>query len=176
MKRRLNLAAALVHQPELILLDEPTAGVDPHSREEILKLVRSLRNEGKSIIYTTHYMEEVEGLCDELGILDEGKLVANGTLDALLRKVDFPEIIELKGLSAQPNLAAITGLRGVGHIEYSDGVLRLFVKHSVDLLEPLQKIVSRDRSAHLRIVPISLENLFLHVTGRKAHAGRKIHE
>ena len=174
MKRRLNLAAALVHQPELILLDEPTAGVDPHSREEILNLVRRLRNEGKSIVYTTHYMEEAEGLCDELGILDMGKLVAIGTLYDLLRNVDFPEIIELKGLSPQADISAISGSPGIGHVERSDGVVRLFVKRSVDFLEPLQKIVSRDRLVHLRIVPISLENLFLHLTGRKAHAGRKI--
>jgi hypothetical protein len=65
-------------------------------------------------------------------------------------------------------------LRGIGHVEHSDGVLRLYVKHAADLLEPLQKILSRERSAHLRIVPISLENMFLHLTGRKAHAGRKI--
>jgi ABC-2 type transport system ATP-binding protein len=176
MKRRLNLAAALIHQPELLLLDEPTSGVDPQSREDILNLVRNLRNEGKSIIYTTHYMEEAQGLCDELGILEQGKLVALGTLDDLLRNVDFPEIIELKGLSPQADLSAISSLRGIGHVEHRDGVVRLFVKRSVDLLEPLQTIVSRDRAVHLRIAPITLEDLFLHLTGRKAHAGRKIYE
>jgi ABC-2 type transport system ATP-binding protein len=176
MKRRLNLAAALVHQPELILLDEPTSGVDPQSREEILDLVRNLRNDGKSIIYTTHYMEEAQGLCDELGILDHGKLVAIGTIDDLLRNVDFSEIIELKGLSPQADLSAISSLSGIGHVEHGNGVVRLFVNRGVDYLEPLQKIVSRDKSAHLSIAPISLENLFLHLTGRKAHAGRKIYE
>jgi ABC-2 type transport system ATP-binding protein len=176
MKRRLNLAAALVHQPELILMDEPTSSVDPQSREEILQLVRRLRDEGKSILYTTHYMEEAEGLCDRLGILEKGKLVAIGTLDALLSNVEYPEIIELKGLSPHAELSAINSLRGIGHVEYRDGVARLFVKHAVDFLEPLQKIVSRDRSVRLRIVPISLENLFLHLTGRKAHAARNICE
>jgi ABC-2 type transport system ATP-binding protein len=174
MKRRLNLAAALVHEPELILMDEPTSGVDPQSREEILALVRSLRNDGKSIIYTTHYMEEAEGLCDELAILEKGKLVAIGTLDALLRDIDFPEIIELRGLSPHADFSPINGLRGIGHIEYGDGVVRLFVNRAVDYLEPLQKIVGRDKSAHLRVTPVSLENLFLHLTGRKAHAGRKL--
>ena len=84
MKRRLNLVAALVHRPVLLLLDEPTAGVDPQSRGEILQRVRSLRNEGMSILYTTHYMDEAEAVCDELGILENGKLVAIGTLDDLL--------------------------------------------------------------------------------------------
>ena len=71
MKRRLNLAVALVHRPKLILLDEATAGVDPQSREEILKLVRSLRDDGNAVLYTTHYMEEAEGLCDRLGVLNK---------------------------------------------------------------------------------------------------------
>lgn len=176
MKRRLNLAAALVHQPELILLDEPTSGVDPHCREEILNLVRKLRDEGKSIIYTTHYMEEAEGLCDQLGILGAGKLVAIGTLDKLLSKIEFSEIIELKGLSPQADLSAIDSLPGIGQVKHGEGVLRLFVRRAVDYLEPLQKLMSSERAAQLKITRISLENLFLQLTGRKAHAGRNIDE
>jgi ABC-2 type transport system ATP-binding protein len=176
IKRRLNLAAALVHRPVLLLLDEPTAGVDPQSREEILHRVRSLRNEGMSILYTTHYMDEAEAVCDELGILEKGKLVALGTFEDLLRNIDFPEMVELKGLSPQADLSAIMRLRDIGHVEHGDGVVRLFVKRAVDLLEPLQKIVSRNRSTHLKIGPMSLENLFLHWTGIKAHADSKIDE
>jgi ABC-2 type transport system ATP-binding protein len=176
MKRRLNLAAALVHQPELVLLDEPTSGVDPQSREEILNLVRRLRDEGKSILYTTHYMEEAQELCDELGILDQGKLVALGTLDMLLRDIEFPEIIELKGLSPEADMSAISGLQGIGHIEQSNRLVRLYVNRAVDYLEPLQEILGRDKSIQLGIRRISLENLFLHLTGRKAHAGKNIYE
>jgi ABC-2 type transport system ATP-binding protein len=176
MKRRLNLAAALVHRPVLLLLDEPTAGVDPQSREEILHRVRSLRNEGMSILYTTHYMDEAEAVCDELGILEKGKLVALGTFEDLLRNIDFPEMVELKGLSPQADLSAIMRLRDIGHVEHGDGVVRLFVKRAVDLLEPLQKIVSRNRSTHLKIGPMSLDNLFLHWTGIKTHADSKIDE
>ncbi|MBV8054207.1 MAG: hypothetical protein JO071_03090 [Deltaproteobacteria bacterium] len=102
--------------------------------------------------------------------------MAIGTLDALLRDVDFSEIIELKGLSPQADFSAISGLRGIGHVEHSDGVVRLYVNSAADYLEPLQKIISRDNSAQLRITPISLETLFLHLTGRKAHAGKKIYE
>lgn len=176
MKRRLNLAAALVHRPILLLLDEPTAGVDPQSREEILHRVRSLRNEGMSILYTSHYMDEAEAVCDELGILEKGKLVALGTFEDLLRNIDFPEMVELKGLSPQADLSAIIRLRDIGHVEHGEGVVRLFVKRAVDLLEPLQKILSRNRSTHLKITPMSLEHLFLHWTGLKAHADRKIHQ
>jgi ABC-2 type transport system ATP-binding protein len=165
MKRRLNLAVALVHRPKLILLDEPTAGVDPHSREEILQLVRRLRDEGNAILYTTHYMDEAEALCNRLCILNRGKIVAVGTFDTLVRKLGFSEIIELKGVSARSDLSAIRALRGVYHVERTDGVMRLFVKRAADFLEPLQKIVRRDDSVRLRIAPISLESLFLHLTG-----------
>ena len=167
MMRRLNLAVALVHRPKLILLDEPTAGVDPQSREEILDLVRRLRDDGNAILYTTHYMEEAERLCDRLCILNEGKLVAVGTFDALLRTLDFSEVIELKGLSAPADLAPLRELGGVCHVERGDGLVRLFVKRAADFLEPLQKLISRDKCARLRIAPISLENLFLHLTGRE---------
>jgi ABC-2 type transport system ATP-binding protein len=169
MKRRLGLAVALVHRPKLILLDEPTAGVDPQSREDILKLVRQLRDDGNAILYTTHYMDEAESLCDRLCILNRGKVVAVGTLDALLRNLDFSEVIELKGVSRRSDLAAIRRLRGLGHIERNDGMVRLFVKRAVEFLEPLQKIISRDKSVRLRIAPVGLENLFLKLTGRENH-------
>ena len=169
MKRRLNLAAALVHRPKLILLDEPTAGVDPQSREEILNLVRRLRDDGNAILYTTHDLHEAEGLCDRLGILNQGKLAAVGTLDELLSNLDFSEVIELKGLSPRTDLRPLRALAGICRIERGDGLVRLFVKRAVDFLEPLQKIVSRDKSARIRIAPISLENLFLYLTGSEVH-------
>jgi ABC-2 type transport system ATP-binding protein len=168
MKRRLNLAVALVHRPKLILLDEPTAGVDPQSREDILRLVRHLRDEGNAILYTTHYMEEAEGLCDRLCFLNHGKVVAVGTQDALLRNLEFSEVIELKGLSPRIDLASIRALGGICHVERRDGLVRLFVRHAADLLGPLQRIMSRDKFVRLRIAPISLENLFLHLTGEEA--------
>lgn len=164
MKRRLNLAVALVHMPKLILLDEPTAGVDPQSREEILNLVRRLRDEGNAILYTTHYMDEAESLCDRLGILNRGKLVAIGPFAELLRNLDFSEVIELRGLSARADLRPLRGLVGVCHIERRDGMVRLFVKRAADFLEPLQKIIGRDKSTRIRIAPVSLDNLFLYLT------------
>lgn len=166
MKRRLNLAVSLVHKPKLILLDEPTAGVDPQSREQILKIIESLRDDGNAILYTTHYMEEAERLCDRLGILSEGKLVAAGTLDEMLSGLEFAEIIEVRGLPDGIDLAAMHALGGVSRIERGDGVVRLYVKRATDYLWPLQKIINRsDQDVHLKIAPLSLENLFLHMTG-----------
>ena len=84
MKRRLNLAAALVHDPELLLLDEPTVGVDPQSRNAIFESIEALRARGPDVIYTTHYMEEAARLCDRVGIIDHGRLLAVDTVPALL--------------------------------------------------------------------------------------------
>jgi ABC-2 type transport system ATP-binding protein len=166
MKRRLNLAVSLVHRPKLILLDEPTAGVDPQSREQILKIIEGLRDDGNAILYTTHYMEEAERICDRLGILSEGKLVAAGTLEELLSGLEFAEIVEVRGLPAGIDLAAMQALGGVSRIERGDGLVRLYVKRATDYLWPLQKIINRsDENVRIKIAPLSLENLFLHLTG-----------
>lgn len=84
MQRRLNMAVAMLHQPEFLLMDEPTVGVDPQSRENIFDTIERLRNQGITILYTTHYMEEAERLCDHIAIMDEGHIIASGTLEELL--------------------------------------------------------------------------------------------
>ena len=168
MKRRLNLAAALVHSPRLLLLDEATAGVDLQSREYIFAVVRRLRDAGTAILYTTHYMEEAQGLCDRLGFMNHGKLVAMGTLDALLANLECREIIELRGLPPGTDFATLQAAGEVTRVERTDGMVRLFVRSATSLLEPLQKIISRtDRNVRLKIAPLSLEDLFLHLTGKE---------
>ena len=90
MKRRLNMAAGLIHQPKLMLMDEPTVGVDPQSRNHIFEMIEKLRDEGMSIIYTTHYMEEAERLCDRVAIVDHGKVIAIGTNAELVQNAFGP--------------------------------------------------------------------------------------
>jgi ABC-2 type transport system ATP-binding protein len=168
MQRRLNLAAALVHQPKLILLDEPTAGVDPQSRSHILELVERLRASGTAILYTTHYMEEAQRLCDRIGIVDQGKMVAMGTLDALLANSSSGEIIELRGALPTINFDDLRSRAGLLRLEVGDGQVRIHVRNAANFLQPLQEITSRSRQpVHLKISPPSLERLFLELTGRE---------
>jgi ABC-2 type transport system ATP-binding protein len=130
--------------------------------------MNGLRDNGTAILYTTHYMEEAEGLCDRLGILSAGKLIAMGTLDELLSGVEFAEIIEVRGLPARIALAQLRALGGVSRVERDDGLVRLYVKRATDFLWPLQKIISRSgQNVRLKIAPLSLEHLFLDLTGRE---------
>ena len=96
MKRRLNMAAAFIHDPELLMLDEPTVGVDPQSRNKIFEIIEALHREGRTVIYTTHYMEEAERLCDRIAIVDHGKLLALGTLAELLATHGVPPTLVVK--------------------------------------------------------------------------------
>ncbi len=168
MQRRLNLAAALVHEPKLVLLDEPTAGVDPQSRSHILELVENLRTAGTAILYTTHYMEEAQRLCDRIGIMDQGKMVAMGTLDALLADSNSGEIIELRGVASGTNFDALRSKPGLLRLEIADGQVRIHVQNAASFLELLQQIINRSRQPlHLKISPPSLERLFLELTGKE---------
>ena len=101
MKRRLNLAVALLHEPPLLLLDEPTAGVDPQSRNNILELVRTLASQGTTVIYTTHYMEEAARLCDRIGIIDKGRLLACGTLPELVASHGGQSVVKVSRLNGR---------------------------------------------------------------------------
>jgi len=109
MKRRLNLAAALVHDPELILLDEPTAGVDPQSRNQIFDNIVELKRLGRTVIYTTHYMEEAERLCDRVAILDKGKLLALGPVAQLLEAHGVKPKMVLQGATLEEVFLHLTG-------------------------------------------------------------------
>jgi ABC-2 type transport system ATP-binding protein len=142
MKRRLNLAAALVHDPQLILLDEPTVGVDPQSRNALFDAIEALHRDGRTIIYTTHYMEEAERLCDRIAIVDGGRLLALGTLDELLA-----------AHGGLPTLVAQTGR----------GEVRVQTARPLDELNQLAQTTPIDS---FQLQRPTLEQVFLHLTGR----------
>lgn len=102
--RRLNLACGIAHQPELIFLDEPTVAVDPQSRNNILDDIVTLRDRGATVVYTTHYMEEVEQICDRIIILDKGEIIAQGTINELKQLSDIEEKVTLQGVELPPEL------------------------------------------------------------------------
>lgn len=168
MKRRLNLAVSLVHEPRLLLLDEPTVGVDPHSREKIFSIVRQLRDEGIAMLYTTHYMEEAERLCDRLGIMDEGKIIALGSLLELLTAAGCSEVVQIRGLPSMAEVSVLHSVPGVCRIEVHTGDVRLFVSHAARVLGPLSQFLDRyGDGVAVEIAPLSLENLFLQLTGKE---------
>jgi ABC-2 type transport system ATP-binding protein len=142
MKRRLNLAAAVLHDPELLLLDEPTVGVDPQSRNKIFESIEALHREGRTVIYTTHYMEEAERLCDRIAIIDAGKLLALGTLNELLA-----------AHGGAPSLVVKT-----------NGQERRL--QTADPLGELNRIAAESSIERFQMERPTLEQVFLRLTGR----------
>ncbi len=171
MKRRLNIIVALVHRPRLVLLDEPTVGVDLHSREQIIELTRDLRDKGAAVLYTTHHMEEAQALCDRIAILHEGVLVAAGRLDELLASLEYTDVIEISGLPNDFDLSGLEALNLPYRAERHDGMVRLLVRNGTNFLGPVQKIVSSySQPVKVAIVPSTLEQLFLQLTRGEVRA------
>ena len=169
MKRRLNIAAGLLHEPSLLVLDEPTAGVDPQSRNAILESVADLGRHGMAILYTTHYMEEAERLCDRIGILDEGRMVAEGTRRELVDALGERDHVRLSATGALDALAAHSrGLDGVDQAQVVDGSVDLLVHGARRLLPVLFERAEADGVAvqSVDIEEPDLESVFLHLTGK----------
>jgi ABC-2 type transport system ATP-binding protein len=142
MKRRLNMVIALIHDPPLLLLDEPTVGVDPQSRNSIFEKIEALRDEGRTIVYTTHYMEEAQRLCNRVGILDRGRLLAMDTVRSLI--------------AAHGGESTIIAVR-------DDGEVRLRTR---DPLAELEKLQQSGGLKHFGVESPNLEGVFLNLTGR----------
>jgi ABC-2 type transport system ATP-binding protein len=171
MKRRLNLAAALLHDPQLLLLDEPTVGVDPQSRNAIFDNLEALKKRGKTLLYTTHYMEEAERLCDRLVIIDHGKVIADDTLQGLYRLVPVANLLTIEMEDGKMNGLRLDDLRalpGVASVELRSEMLRIGVRDlASDSAEILRWLVERGHSfQHLASERASLETVFLNLTGR----------
>jgi ABC-2 type transport system ATP-binding protein len=168
MKRRLNLAAALMHDPQVILLDEPTVGVDPQSRNAIFDNLEFLKASGKTLLYTTHYMEEAARLCDRIAIMDHGKVVADDSLNGLLRLAPVANFLVVDLANDDfGSLAALRELAGVRQADLSGRQLRIGVERMDDIPGLLSWLASHKASfEHLRTERPTLETVFLHLTGR----------
>jgi ABC-2 type transport system ATP-binding protein len=170
MKRRINIAAGILHRPKLLLMDEPTVGIDPQSRNHILETVRELNREGMTVLYTTHYMEEVEALCDRIGIVDHGHVIALGTLEELRGLVGDEDRVHIALGEESRDAArdAVAALSGIAHAELAGDSLEVFAPHAAPVLGAIVGAIA-DVGASVRAVEVvepNLESVFLHLTGR----------
>jgi linearmycin/streptolysin S transport system ATP-binding protein len=169
MKRRVNIGAALLHKPAVVIMDEPTVGIDPQSRRHILENVKELNQRGMTVLYTTHYMEEAAELSHHIAIMDQGKVIAYGTHDELIKMVGEQTRIDLGlNIGAEKVLETWRSTEGVARVDASDGKVSVLVDDSNLVLPRLFDAASR---AGVRIISVdiqepNLETVFLHLTGR----------
>jgi len=168
--RRLNIACGIAHKPKLIFLDEPTVAVDPQSRNNILDGIETLRNNGATIVYTTHYMEEVEILCDRVIILDKGRIIASGTTDELkeLAKIEEKVSVEVKELD-EKYIEKITELKNVEDVDYENGLLIITYKKGKNNLVELIDYMKKESINYNKIFSErpTLNDVFLELTGKE---------
>ncbi len=168
MKRRINIAAALIHKPKILFMDEPTVGIDPQSRNLIYEIIEKQKKEGVTIIYTTHYMEEAERFCDRIAIIDEGKIIAEGTMEELKKDNSISETIAINfSKLSENNLTAIQEFWK--EINVSENLIRFY---SSDVKNDLPRLITYCNQLGLEIInieilKINLETIFLNLTGKQ---------
>ena len=171
MKRRLNIACAIAHHPELVVMDEPTVGIDPQSRNHILTSIKKLQQNGMTVLYTTHYMEEVEAISSRIIIIDHGKIIAEGTKEKLKEDIQSEKRchIELEEGSSVPAVEGFYGIEGVKEAKSDGNRVDIVSLRGVENLDRIISLIS-DSGARIRNISseeASLETVFLKLTGRK---------
>lgn len=169
MKRRLNIAVGLLNRPRLLILDEPTVGVDPQSRSAIIESIEDLQRGGMGVLYTTHYMEEAERLCRRVGIIDQGRLIAEGTAAELVEQIGEHDRVTLRATGdLEAARAALSAGPGVLSASCSDSTVELVVAQSDRHLAAIiqSAIAAGARVQAVEVARPNLESVFLHLTGR----------
>ena len=170
MKRRVNIGVALLHKPKVIIMDEPTVGIDPQARSKILDVVRSIAAAGTTMLYTTHYLEEAEVLCDRIGIMDHGKILAEGSLEELTRLLGAGELLTVRGSFDQDAIRSrLADINGVEIVDAEPGHLILAAPGGGrGAVTVLGQVLNGDLGVDaVSIQPPSLNSLFLKLTGRE---------
>ncbi|MDO8880399.1 MAG: ABC transporter ATP-binding protein [Coriobacteriia bacterium] len=169
MKRRINIAAGILHTPKVLLMDEPTVGIDPQSRNHILETVKKLNASGMTVLYTSHYMEEVEYLCDRIAIMDHGKIIAIGTLNELRDVVGGVDVVSVAVTDVSESvLERVRAIPGVRQADQAEGALAVLTPSSGSILGKLVATLESE-GAHVTSVSVTepnLESVFLHLTGK----------
>lgn len=170
LKRRLNIACGIVHKPELIFLDEPTVAVDPQSRNKILDSIKELNRQGATIVYTTHYMEEVEILCNHIVIIDQGQVIAEGSKEQLKSMVRENEkvIIEVPSLTTE-QLTDLQAFPAILEVTYADSLLQVTTKELTQALLPILNYFEAEKImyANIHTQEATLNDVFLEITGKE---------
>jgi len=169
MKRRLNIGAALLHEPEILIMDEPTVGIDPQSRNHILDTVLSLNKSGMTIIYTSHYMEEVEYLCRNIHIMDSGRVIASGSQDELVDIIEGQRqvIIQFDKIT-ESLLKALDQMSAVESSECHEKTVTLHTKNGKSLIRDALDLAIKENVSveSVEVIKPNLESVFLHLTGK----------
>jgi len=175
MQRRLNIACGLVHKPKLVIMDEPTVGIDPQSRNHILDSVKEIASKGTTVVYTTHYMEEVQAVCDRISIMDVGRVIAEGTLDELVGRIQHEQKIQLTAIAPSEELTSnLKAVSGVKHVELVEDDYIITSTSGSGNVKRIMEIVQRHggMTSFAEDKP-SLENVFLTLTGKSLRDGEE---
>jgi len=168
MKRRLNIGCSLLHEPELIIMDEPTVGIDPQSRNYILEFVKEIaKNTNTAIIYTSHYIEEVQHISDRVYIIDQGHIIAKGTVNELIEKIKGDQItlIEVKN-PLEESIQKIKGISGVKEVAIENNTYQIITEAHVNQLDKILSILTSQTIVNVSNQQANLEDVFLMLTGK----------
>jgi ABC-2 type transport system ATP-binding protein len=174
MKRRLNIGCSLVHKPELLIMDEPTVGIDPQSRNHILEAVKKLGERGTTVIYTTHYMEEVQSICSRILIMDAGHIIANGNVEELINRLNFEEKTTIEVKKPGPQLIQnLRNLKGIKDVISENNRITLLATSGANNLEDIIKVTQGYGIKSIESETPTLEDVFLTLTGKTLRDGEE---
>ena len=173
MQRRLVVARAMLSDPEIILLDEPTTGLDPQSRRQVWMYIKDLKEKGKTVLLTTHYMEEADILCDRISIIDHGRIIACGTPEELKKILNNDIVIDITLNPAVVNVVSkhiekdLNNMSGVNYVKRSNHGIKIGVGDDSVVEQVLNSIITKNKINGINIIHPTLEDVFLHLTGRE---------